>query len=293
MGSNPQPTKLFFSLLFVILGISVSGKPAIDVALSQESTQRQSVQPSLIPSECSLDERKTVGSVKEQQGKIERLGDSYRIISKDTILVPCNLPDAFKQDGKIILFSGDLKEIYPNERWAGLPFKITDVKSFANTGTTPQPVKSSLQRLANGNYKVCSEPPSTSIDKDNNLITGYCFAFRKSGNRVVGNYYDTKTLGEEGVCMSGTLRNSTVRGEAIEAIGSIGRQNTPQNSSGRRLVNWDKEGYLKVARASVLRTYEVPHSYKTFRYRSALLNLNSFYRYNTGTQSPPRSCFQQ
>ena len=187
MGSNRQPTKLFFSLLFVILGISVSGKPAIDVALSQESTQRQS----------------------------------------------------------------------------------------------------SLQRLANGNYKVCSKPPSTSID------TGYCFVFRKSGNRVVGDYYDTKTLGEEGVCMSGTLSNRTVRGEAIEEIGSVGRQNTPPNSSGKRLVNWDKEGYLKVARASVLRTYEVPHSYKTVRYRSALLNLNSFSRYNAGTQSPPRTCLKQ
>ncbi|MBW4577330.1 MAG: hypothetical protein KME08_18840 [Aphanothece sp. CMT-3BRIN-NPC111] len=293
MDNSRQPTKLFFSLLFVILGISASGKPVIDVALSQDSTQRQSVQPSLISSECSLDERKTVGSLKEQQGKIERMGDSYRIISKDTILVPCNLPDAFKQDGKIILFSGDLKEVYPNERWAGLPFKITDVKNFTNTGATPQPVKSSLQRLANGNYKVCSEPPSTSIDKDKDLITGYCFAFRKSGNRVVGNYYDTKTLGEEGVCMSGTLSNSTIRGEAIEAIGSIGRQNTPQNSSGRQFVNWDTEGYLKVARASVIRTYGAPLYYKTVRYRSALLNLDSFYRYNAGTQSPPRNCLKQ
>lgn len=291
LSKNPSK-KLFFSLGLVILGISASGKPAIDVALSQESTQRQNLQSQStpIPSECSFDARKTVGSVKNQQGKVERVGDIYRIVTKDSSIVPCNLPAAFKQDGKTILFSGELKEIYPNERWAGTPLKITAIKSLANAGNTPAPVKSSLQSLPNGKYKVCSEPPSTTAGKDNNLITGYCFAFRKSGSRVIGNYYDTKTLGEEAVCMSGTLNNSAVRGEAIESIGSIGRQKTPPNSSGSQLVNWDKEGYLKVARARVVRTYGAPLYYKTVRYGSSLLNLNSFYRHSAGTIVTPSKC---
>jgi hypothetical protein len=292
MFSKNPSKKLFFSLGLVILGISASGKPAIDVALSQESTQRQNlqVQSAPIPSECSFDTRKTVGSVKNQQGKIERVGDIYRIVTKDSSIVPCNLPDAFKQDSKTILFSGELKEIYPNERWAATPFKITAIKSLANAGTTPEPVRSSLQRLPNGNYKVCSEPLPASVGKEQNLITGDCFAFRKSGTRVVGTYYDTRTFGENAVCMSGTLSNSTVRGEAVEEIGSVGRQSTPPNSSGSQLVNWDKEGYLKVARASVVRSYGAPVYYKTVRYRSALLNLNSFYRYSAGTKVPPSKC---
>ncbi|MEO1763697.1 MAG: hypothetical protein AAFR83_17415, partial [Cyanobacteria bacterium J06629_18] len=41
---------------------------------------------------------------------------------------PCNLPDEFKKEGLKIRFSGDVKEIYPNERWAATLFKLSDYK---------------------------------------------------------------------------------------------------------------------------------------------------------------------
>ncbi|MEO1432761.1 MAG: hypothetical protein AAFV71_27585 [Cyanobacteria bacterium J06633_8] len=80
-------------------------------------------------SKCAFDDRKTVGTVENKVGRIQRIHDKlYIIIAEDNSgrFAPCNLPDKFKKDGLKIRFSGDIKEIYPNERWAATLFKLTD-----------------------------------------------------------------------------------------------------------------------------------------------------------------------
>ncbi|MBV6625952.1 MAG: hypothetical protein KI793_23975 [Rivularia sp. (in: Bacteria)] len=82
-------------------------------------------------SKCAFDDRKTVGTVKNKVGTVRRIHDKlYIIISEDnrSRFAPCNLPDEFKREGLKIRFSGDIKEIYPNERWAATLFKLTDYK---------------------------------------------------------------------------------------------------------------------------------------------------------------------
>lgn len=82
-------------------------------------------------SKCAYDSRKTVETVENQVGTIKRIHDKlYIIVTEDNTgrFAPCNLADKFKQDGLKILFSGDVKEIYPNERWAATLFKLSDYK---------------------------------------------------------------------------------------------------------------------------------------------------------------------
>lgn len=82
-------------------------------------------------SKCAFDNRKTVETVENKVGTVRRIHDKlYIIISEDnrSRFAPCNLPDEFKKDGLRIVFSGDVKEIYPNERWAATLFKLTDYK---------------------------------------------------------------------------------------------------------------------------------------------------------------------
>lgn len=82
-------------------------------------------------SKCVYDERKTVETVKDSIGTVRRIHDKlYIIITEDnkSRFAPCNLPDKFKKEGLKIRFSGDVKEIYPNERWAATLFKLTDYK---------------------------------------------------------------------------------------------------------------------------------------------------------------------
>lgn len=82
------------------------------------------------PPECRFDDRKIVWVIVNEVGIIE----DNRIITGDdptnfkNKLSPCNLPEQFKQHGLKIIFSGEIKEIYPHERWAATPFKITDIQ---------------------------------------------------------------------------------------------------------------------------------------------------------------------
>lgn len=124
------------------------------------------------------------------------------------------------------------------------------------------------------NYLICSQPL---LDQVNVEDLGYCFAFRKNGDRLSGYYYDTKTYGEVGLCITGTISGNTLNGQGIEFIGSIGRQSTPPGSEGQEPVNWDQDGYLKVARAEVLRSSSSIG--KEVRYNTAVLTFDYFYRH--------------
>ena len=69
--------------------------------------------------------------VKSVEGLISQQGRSYIIIveSMQKHYAPCNLPQEWQVDQKKIHFSGLEKEVYPHERWAGLPFVLTDIKA--------------------------------------------------------------------------------------------------------------------------------------------------------------------
>jgi len=79
--------------------------------------------------DCSPD-RKVVNTIVNQNGIIIKIGDNYLIeldsINSGTRYYPCNLSDEFKKENKTIKFSGNVKEIFPNERLMGTPFVITN-----------------------------------------------------------------------------------------------------------------------------------------------------------------------
>lgn len=149
--------------------------------------------------------------------------------------------------------------------------------------------QTSIQSLPNGNYRFCSNPPRSNVVSDREfLAAGHCFLFRKTGNRVVGNFFDMSTYGERGVCARGTVDGNSVTGEAVEVFPS---EDLPMPAEptfqGTKLMNWDNKDYLRVARAS----YSENEGYvSSIYYRTAILKLGGFYRYNAGNQSPPTSC---
>ena len=85
---------------------------------------------SIITLPCSFDSRNTIGQIKEEKGVITRFSpedETYFITPTNPDLPrlsPCNLPAEFQQDGLQVTFSGEIKEVYPNERWAAQPFKL-------------------------------------------------------------------------------------------------------------------------------------------------------------------------
>ena len=81
--------------------------------------------------EHDSEERRTVGYLNNQVGQIILImNDFYEIENEDNqtyqIVVPDNFPQQLEQDGLRIIYSGEVKEIYPYERMAGYPFKLTN-----------------------------------------------------------------------------------------------------------------------------------------------------------------------
>jgi hypothetical protein len=123
------------------------------------------------------------------------------------------------------------------------------------------------------------------------LAAGHCFLFRKAGNRIVGVFADMSTYGEVNVCAVGTVSGNTISGEALEVFPPEDKPLPVEPKyKGATPLNWDDNGYLKVSRADVDYDQDDGYVSTSIHYRTALLNLGSFHRYNAGTQSPPTSC---
>ncbi|MFN3850892.1 MAG: hypothetical protein ACK4NY_15770 [Spirosomataceae bacterium] len=76
---------------------------------------------------CSYDGRKTVEVLKNVEAVIQIVENFTFIVPKgdqNKRYLACNLPDNLKE-GQRVAFDADVKEIFPNERWAGVPIKIT------------------------------------------------------------------------------------------------------------------------------------------------------------------------
>ncbi|MBD2054486.1 hypothetical protein H6F88_00280 [Oculatella sp. FACHB-28] len=146
----------------------------------------------------------------------------------------------------------------------------------------------SIQGLPNGNYRFCSNPPSTQVSDQELLEAGYCFLFRKTGSQIVGSYFNPSLSTEDAVCVTGQASNGIISGEGLQL--SQGLPNGMSDFAGVRLTNWDEWGYLSVASATVLGTYEQT-GYSQIHHRQAVLDLSNFYRYNAGIYLPPTDCF--
>ncbi len=74
-------------------------------------------------------DRQTLETVTDGQGNIA-FEDGVLVIDVDNaneLLEPCNLPEAYRENDQVV-FSGNKKEIFPNERRAGQPFELTSIR---------------------------------------------------------------------------------------------------------------------------------------------------------------------
>ncbi len=174
-----------------------------------------------------------------------------------------------------------------------MPVKVGTILSaitLSLSSVAPALAQTSIQSLANGNYRFCSNrPPSSVVSDEEILAAGHCFLFQKSGNQVVGYFWDMSTYGEVGACVTGTVNSNTVNGDALEYIFDAEIPVDPR-LKGARPVDWDNNGYLKVASANATYNSDQGVVSTSIFYSTAVLNLNEFYRYNAGTQSLPTSC---
>lgn len=76
-----------------------------------------------------LQDRATMQVLTDQEGTLESEAGLLliNVSSSGELLAPCNLPNTYQENDRVI-FSGNKKEILPNERWAGQPFELTHIR---------------------------------------------------------------------------------------------------------------------------------------------------------------------
>lgn len=73
--------------------------------------------------------RQVSQTLEEVDASILKVGEKY-VISTDggnNRYNPCELPDKFKKDGILVRFSGEVLEIFPNERLIATPFRLKNI----------------------------------------------------------------------------------------------------------------------------------------------------------------------
>jgi hypothetical protein len=110
---------------------------ATDAEASLKATVSDAANNEMLAMPCGFDDRPTVEKHQNQLGQIMTLpsasepeGVLYIITIPDQNrrFSACNLPQSLKKDGMKIQFSGEVKEIKPEERWLATPYKLSAVK---------------------------------------------------------------------------------------------------------------------------------------------------------------------
>lgn len=207
-------------------------------------------------------------------------------------------------------------EMLPSLRF-GIPLVTTSLLTIF-LGSPPAQAVETIAALPDGNYRVCSQPP-TALPAGQ--PSGTCFIFTKQGNQVIGLYRETPTAAVSW-CLSGNIRQSTISGVASTTgtlpINYLLSSLSP-TSEYRQLAP-----FLKVAEVEVRKFIVSPQQgyalqlvpfgiddsrnqaidltlgkegdkdkqplLGEIRYRNAVLDLGSFYLYNAGSELPPRNC---
>ena len=141
----------------------------------------------------------------------------------------------------------------------------------------------SVGGLRDGNYRFCSSQPSANTSDEAVQTTGACFRFNKQADEIIGNYY-YPSIGKS-ICFRGRVQGNTLTGQAIERLKDS--MTLAVEFSRGELVTWQEGGFLQVGQGIYV---DDLNRRDAIRYRSAQLNMTSFYQYNAGSVSPPSNC---
>jgi hypothetical protein len=154
---------------------------------------------------------------------------------------------------------------------------ITQAQVISAPNPAPQPARSRVQDLPDGNYRYWNGTSSSSTVSDAALLAngGVTFTFSKRGSAITGVFGD---VGGEAICVQGQVSGNTVAGFAVQNL-----RGARVSRTGETFQNFGPSSHLQVRRGRQI-------SRDVVGYGSALLNLNGLNRINAGSRVPSRGC---
>lgn len=183
-----------------------------------------------------------------------------------------------------------------NTKVAQIPVFIKPEQSNKTSTQEKPSQKVAIADLADGNYQFCTKPPSYQASSGLD-VKGWCFIFRKAGERAIGIYTFWAPSDYAQICINGTAKGNTVSGSGYEIVegGSepITDVDITKLSRGGIWDNWNGEGNnLRVDIPHLYSTNKYPSGgyYAWIRYESVQLDLSKFYQRDVGKLIPPKKC---
>lgn len=153
---------------------------------------------------------------------------------------------------------------------AALPVPLKHLQA----GRSPPSAETLFADLADGAYQLCTEPAPT----DWRDGAGACLNIVKQDTMIDGYYGYPHS--ESFVCLQGEVLENEFQGQGFV----ISWPGNPWTEIPHRAFNWDEEGRLSLAQASVTR-HEGDVSWITFQ--QADLDMRSLYLYPSPRMNPP------
>lgn len=140
------------------------------------------------------------------------------------------------------------------------------------------PETGTIAALADGSYQVCSAPDPM----DWQTGAGVCFVFDKVDDRVQGYYGYPHS--DQFICLRGRVENSLITGEAF----TLSWAGNVWESIPDAPFAWDDEGHLTLSEGRISPSSEETHEHTSLiLFDNALLDVNSFYQYNSPRMVAP------
>jgi hypothetical protein len=81
------------------------------------------------PIEDCHGKRKVDQTIEDVNASIVKIGDKYVIATNggNSRYLPCEIPGRLKKEGLLVRFSGEVLEIFPNERLIATPFRLKNI----------------------------------------------------------------------------------------------------------------------------------------------------------------------
>lgn len=137
---------LLFGCAIALTGCFDLSSNATDADASLKQTVSNSINDEIRLTACDYDNRKTLEVMREQVGIVTQMANPaspemplyvIQIPGQALRFTACNMPDAIKHDGTKIVFDGERKEIFPEERWIASPMKLLVIHGNTNGGSVP------------------------------------------------------------------------------------------------------------------------------------------------------------
>ncbi|MGF1603476.1 MAG: tetratricopeptide repeat protein [Thermosynechococcaceae cyanobacterium] len=154
----------------------------------------------------------------------------------------------------------------------------TAKQNSAITNTT-----STLSSLPNANYRFCEKryvKTFSQVHED----TGYCFSFRKSGDRVVGDFYYPQS--DSIFCFSGKFSNNKVAGETYHIFSDSQERNFSYEAKGKFYIQRNPTIIIE----KVLKSGPYSQHVGIAKYQQTSIFLSNMYQWNSGQYIPPKTC---